>query len=269
MAKLSIQLYTLREESKTDFEGVLKFCAEQGFEGVEFAGFYDQTKETIKEWLTKYNLTATSAHIPFEEMEKDMDAVMEFQKYIGNTRLVIPYYDAKDAATTQELIEKLKPVVEKANANGFSIYYHNHAHEIQAFDGTCAMKILSENFTPEQLKFEVDTFWVYAGGEVAVDFLDTYADRIDGIVHIKDGFDATCCNEDQKAMLPKEAYERMEDGINMCPCSIGLGNAPVVDVINKCKEMNLTWLVLENDFPHPTGFEDVARSIKVLKDLVG
>ena len=37
---ISVQLYSLREESKTDFPGVLKFVAQAGYKGVEPAGLY-------------------------------------------------------------------------------------------------------------------------------------------------------------------------------------------------------------------------------------
>jgi sugar phosphate isomerase/epimerase len=269
MTKRSIQLYSLREEAKQDFESVLRFCAEQGFEGVEFAGFHGHSKETIKKWLDQYGLTVTSAHVPLKEMQEDLSAVMEYHRYIGNNRIVVPYYDAIDEASAHELAEILKPISRTLKENGFSFYYHNHNHELNpAKDGCVLDQLLSEVGT-DYLKLQVDTFWVYAAGVDPCKFLEDHKDNMDDIVHIKDGFDAKTGTEEQKKVINAEAKERIEvKHITMTPCALGLGTAPVAAVVKKSMELNIEWLVLENDFPYPTGYEDVAHSVKVLNECI-
>lgn len=267
MSKLSIQLYTLREESKVNFEEVLKFCSEQGFAGVEFAGFYDIAKETMKEWLDKYNLIATSAHTPMEQLVTNIQEVMDYNSYIGNKRIVIPYYQMNDEASTNQFIEELAPVIKTLLANGFECSYHNHHHELEQINGTYILDKLCEAF-PNELKLQVDTFWVYAAGVDCVDFLETHKDKLAGIVHIKDGFNAKDCTEEQKKVLPQEAFDRMEHEVFFCPCAIGYGNAPVKQIVEKAKELGIEWLILENDFPAISGFEDVKKSMEVLKQYV-
>ncbi|GJM68777.1 hypothetical protein HMSSN036_09930 [Paenibacillus macerans] len=39
MAKVGLQLYTVRDHLERDFEGTLRKVAELGYKGVEFAGF--------------------------------------------------------------------------------------------------------------------------------------------------------------------------------------------------------------------------------------
>lgn len=266
VAKLSIQLYTLREASKDNFEQVLKFCSEQGFQGVEFAGFYGHSKEEIKSWLDKYHLTVTSAHVPLEELEHDLQQTMEFHRFIGNHRIVCPFYLVTDQASLRELIEKLTPIAKTLTENGFDLYYHNHDHELAKMEDQYILDCLCDEIP--QLKLEVDTFWVYAAKQNPVEFLQSHKDRIDDIVHIKDGFDGRNCTQEQHDHLPNEAFNRMQRGIYMCPCSIGLGNAPIKDVIETCKQMEIEWFILENDFPYPDGYTDVARSIHTLKEFI-
>lgn len=266
MTKLSIQLYTLREESKKDFESVIKFCADKGFDGVEFAGFYGKSKETIKEWLNKYNIVATSAHVLIDDLKKDLDGIMNFHKFIGNKRIVIPYFLANDEQTTKELIDTLRPIIKILKANDFDVYYHNHDHELTRVNGKFILDYLCDEF--KDLKLEVDTFWVYAAKENTCEFLENHVDRLGDIIHVKDGFDASNCTEKQKTQLPKEAYGMIEKGNNMIPCAIGLGTAPIADVIKTAKSLNVEWIVLENDFPYASGFEDVELSLVTLKDLL-
>lgn len=269
MAKRSIQLYSLREEAKQDFESVLRFCAEQGFEGVEFAGFHGHSKETIKQWLDQYGLTVTSAHVPLKEMQADLDAVMDFHRFIGNRRIVVPYYDAVDEATAHELAEILKPISRTLKKNGFSFYYHNHNHELNPAKGGCALDQLIQEVGEDYLKLQVDTFWVYAAGVDPCAFLESHKNNMDDIVHIKDGFDAADCPDEKKELINQEARERIEvKNITMTPCALGLGTAPVGDVVKKAMELGIEWLVLENDFPYPTGFEDIAHSIKQLNQHI-
>ena len=45
---LSVQLYSLREEAKEDFAGVIKRVAEMGYKGVEPAGFFDLSPVEFK-----------------------------------------------------------------------------------------------------------------------------------------------------------------------------------------------------------------------------
>ena len=51
--KVGIQLYSLRDALKKDFEGTLKNVADIGYEYVEFAGFYERSADEIKEILNK------------------------------------------------------------------------------------------------------------------------------------------------------------------------------------------------------------------------
>ena len=62
MKEYGIQLYSLRDISKDDFEGMLKAVSEMGYKMVESAGFFGHSAETVKGWLDKYGLTMCSTH---------------------------------------------------------------------------------------------------------------------------------------------------------------------------------------------------------------
>ena len=56
----------------------------------------------------------------------------------------------------------------------------------------------------------------------------------------------------------------LKDGIGRAGKALGEGNAPVLDVIAKAKELNLA-MVVESEGLDPTGLEEVARCIEFLK----
>ena len=65
MKKYGIQLYSLRDVSKDDFEGTLKAVADMGYKMVESAGFFGHDAKTVKGWLEKYGLEICSTHTGF------------------------------------------------------------------------------------------------------------------------------------------------------------------------------------------------------------
>ena len=53
---VGLQLYSVRNSMKEDFEGTLKAISEMGYEYVEFAGYYGKSAEEIKAILDRYGL---------------------------------------------------------------------------------------------------------------------------------------------------------------------------------------------------------------------
>ena len=65
--------------------------------------------------------------------------------------------------------------------------YHNHAFEYENVldDGRPLMHHLSDLFTPEQMGFTLDTYWVKFGGYDVVPEIERLAGRLP-VVHFKD-----------------------------------------------------------------------------------
>ena len=55
MKDYGIQLYSLRDISKDNFELTLKTASEIGYTLVESAGFFGHSAEEVKQMLKKYN----------------------------------------------------------------------------------------------------------------------------------------------------------------------------------------------------------------------
>ena len=83
--ELSVQLYTLREALAEDADRTLGELAELGFTQVEPIGL-PQTAESLKPSLTRYGLTAPTAHGKF--LEADQDAAFSAARDLGIQTLI-------------------------------------------------------------------------------------------------------------------------------------------------------------------------------------
>ena len=69
-----------------------------------------------------------------------------------------------------------------------------------------------------------------------------------------------------KANATKIGLVHLKDGsLNANPCAIGEGKNDIQSIIDATKEIDLEWLIVENDNPEPDGLSDSARSIHNLK----
>ena len=184
--KLGIQMYSLRDVCSIDYEKALKFVSECGYEGIEFAGFFDIPAEKMKAMLDQYHLVAMGSHTGWDIIDKDFDHMVAYNKAVGNNRIICPGVPMDSEEQVKEFAQKFNAASEKLKAEGMTLYYHNHSHEFEQDNGKYFMDILGENTTRDSLKFELDVYWVYRGGVNPVRFMKKYADRLD-IFHIKDG----------------------------------------------------------------------------------
>ncbi|PYV29296.1 MAG: sugar phosphate isomerase/epimerase, partial [Acidobacteria bacterium] len=54
--RIGLQLYTVRDAMKTDFEGTISKVAATGYKEVEFAGYFDHSPKDVRAILDKNGL---------------------------------------------------------------------------------------------------------------------------------------------------------------------------------------------------------------------
>ena len=236
--KLAVQLYSLRHDY-TDGEGFLKILEkvkELGFEGVEFAGFAGVEPEVIKAKLDELGLTAVGCHMGIENFTEDkIEETLRIAKTLG-----MKYVGTGGAPhTTEEDVKILNDVYgyanEKGAEEGIKFYYHNHCEEFEImFGDRCCMDVIAD-----KAYLEVDTYWSFCGGADNYKYITENKDKI-VLLHIKDGIDRK-------------------------PTALGEGQNDLLTVFKAAKDIDIEWLVLENDDPVPTGIEDITRSMAYFK----
>src|SRR5947199_8976804 len=66
IARIGLQLYTVRAAMKTDFGDTIPKVAATGYKEVEFAGYYDHSPKDIRELLGQHGLVAPSCHVGYD-----------------------------------------------------------------------------------------------------------------------------------------------------------------------------------------------------------
>lgn len=183
---IAVQLYSLREEAKKDFVGVLKKVADIGYKAVEPAGFWDLSPAEFMKIIGDLGLKLYSSHSPWARPD-NLDETIETAGILGLDKVVCGYgpadFEDMDAIKrTAETTSKMQEVLAK---NGLMLFQHNHNFEFERLDGRLKYEIYAE-LCPE-VKFQMDSFWSTSFGEEdAVEMLKLFSDRIVSL-HVKDG----------------------------------------------------------------------------------
>lgn len=244
--KVALQLYTLRDYDKEDFAAKLRKVREAGYDGVEFAGFANMSAADLKATLDSLQLTAMGSHTRIEELLGDLDNVIAYNRVIGSSYIVIPYYEMKSEEHVQTLIGIAKEIGPKIKAAGMDLLYHNHYHEfINDFGDKPILETLRESTTEGELNFEIDMFWTTHAGREPVRVMDDFGTRCK-TVHLKD-------------MVNKEEKEMTE---------LGTGILDLAGIVAKAKSAGYEWVVVEQDRIKIDGYESVKLSLDNVKALL-
>jgi len=189
--RAGLQLYTVRDLMKKDFEGTIAKVAQIGYKEVEFAGYYDRSPQAVRAILEKDGLTSPSTHVGYDIVEKKWSEALDAAHTIGHTFVVCPWIDAKQRKTPdgwKRVAELFNHAGEAAQKAGIQFAYHNHAFEFEpseALGGKLPYDFLLAETDPNLVKMEMDLCWITVGGQDPVKYFDRYPGRFP-LVHVKD-----------------------------------------------------------------------------------
>lgn len=182
--RVGVQLYSVREQCKTDFAATIAAVASIGYKGVEFAGYYGHTAEQVRMLLDKNGLVACGSHLPFESLLEDkLDQTIEFNRVIGNKFLIVPSLQARSKREWLDKANYFNRLADTLAKYGMFVGYHAHAHDFQKFDGECAWDLFFANTKPTVI-MQLDTGNCIAGGVDPVTVLKKYPGRA-RTIHLK------------------------------------------------------------------------------------
>ena len=193
--RISVQLYTLRNQLNIELEDTLAELAEIGYTRVEHAGFVGRTPAQFRAALDNAGLRATSGHvaIPQPWNADTWKRALEDAAVVGNKFIVHPYFgtDAngpiRNGAVYRAFAADLNKAGELARRAGLSFGYHNHQLEFLRQDGgnRTGFDILTGQTDPRLVHLEADLFWAWRGAADPVDLIRRHRGRIKQ-VHVKD-----------------------------------------------------------------------------------
>jgi sugar phosphate isomerase/epimerase len=199
---IGIQIYTLRNEIGQDgVEAVLEKVAAAGYKWIEPYGyenrkFLDKTPTEFKQILTNLGLAAPSVHSVTEVSSSGgKDAIIDQMKTtaddalaIGAEYLVWAYLKEEDRQSMDDYkrhIETWNKFGEVCKEAGIQFAYHNHDFEFMEFDGVKAYDVIMKETDPDNVKFELDLYWITKSGNDPVEYFKKDPGRFH-LWHVKD-----------------------------------------------------------------------------------
>jgi sugar phosphate isomerase/epimerase len=228
MARIGLQLYTVRDALAADPEGTLRTVAELGYDGVELFGDFDEIA-----LLDELGLAVAGRHIGFDA---DVDALHAS----GFDRVALAWIDPVETAAERDTaVERIVELGERARSAGLEFGFHNHWSEVRRFDdGDSLLDRL-----PDWIWLELDLGWAWHAGVPPVELLEWARGRTP-LVHIKD-------------LRARDTHEFVP---------VGDGGVGYDSVVPKAVELGVEWLIVEQDQldrPLPEALERSLAAVKV------
>lgn len=183
-----LQLYTLRDVIVDDPEGVIRQVADFGYKQIEsYEGpqgmFWGMGNRGFKDLMDDLDLTMISSHANvFEDFERKAEEAAE----IGVEYLVCPWVGPQDSIDEyREIAEQFNDIGRLANDAGIKFAYHNHAYTFEEMEGEMPQTVLMDNTDPDLVEYQMDIYWVVAGGHDPAEWIRNYPDRFTSC-HVKD-----------------------------------------------------------------------------------
>jgi sugar phosphate isomerase/epimerase len=187
MARISIQMWTVRREVEQSLTGTLATLSSIGYKAVETAGLYGLSPAEMRAELADAGLELSSAHTPLPDKDA-AEATFTELKELGAPS-VFPSLRAEFFADDEAIgraADAFNAVAPVAKSYGIELGYHNHWWEFgRGQDGKLAFDKFVERLAPD-VTLEVDTYWAQVAGVDAAELVRSLGDRVH-YLHIKDG----------------------------------------------------------------------------------
>jgi sugar phosphate isomerase/epimerase len=273
--QIGLQLFSVRQSLAKDPWGTLAQISQAGFTRLEAAnhnarndpgvGFGVQATE-LRDQLAQLGLSIVGCHINPLHLD-NLPRALDYQAQLGNTQIGcdIEFYPYGDRDFVLRRCEVFNRVGEFARQRGMRFYYHNHFQEFQRLGDDYVYDVIMANTDPNLVFLELDTYWLYRGGQDPIAWMKRLSDRVillhqkdfppnapqplnlyDGVVSLTENIDMAVFEERKNTL---------------CFTEIGTGVLPIQDIIDAAAKLpNLDYLLLEQDHTTLPEIESIRRS---------
>lgn len=245
MTKLGAQLYTLRDfiQTEADIRRSLKAVSDMGYKTIQVSGMGKIDPHLLREICDSLSLKIAITHNPPDRILFDTDALIKEHDILGCDYIGLGGMPTK--YQTPWWIENFKAdftePAKKISASGKLFMYHNHAFEFVKFNGKRMLETLMEQFSPDEMGFTLDTYWVQAAGGDVCYWLEQLKGRTP-CIHLKD-------------MTP------IANAPKMAP--VGEGNMNFPAILKKVEELGgIEYALVEQDECQENPFVCLEKSYK-------
>jgi sugar phosphate isomerase/epimerase len=221
---LSVQLYSLREASREDFDAVLAELASIGYAGVEPFDLFGRPPADFRRQVEDLGMAISSSHYPWAT-RATLSQVIDVLGELGLTRAAAGFApdDFADLDAIQRTADSIQTLIDGLSPHGISLFLHNHWWEFREVEGRTAYHRLQDLVSG--VEFEIDTYWAadFGARDPAAEVARVRTRT--PLLHIKDG-----------------PLER-----DRAHVAVGSGRMDVPAVVRAGDPAVLEWLVVELD----------------------
>lgn len=266
---LGIQLYSIRDDMKTNPLDTLRQLAEMGYKNVEHAGygnrkFYGYAAKDFKRVLGDLGLSMPSGHTVMGKQHWDAGKkdftdewkyTVEDAAVMGQRFVISPWLD-ESMRTNYDDFKSYMDVFNKSGElckkSGMKFGYHNHDFEFsQQLNGQKIFDLILENTDPALVAQQLDIGNMYHAGGIALDIIKKYPGRFE-LMHVKDEI---------------KAADKGEMGGGYESTVLGKGIIPVKEVIDLGKKSGGTryFIIEQESYQGLSPLESVKQDLDAMK----
>ena len=252
--EIGIQLYSLRNQFKTDVEGSLKTIADWGLTNLEGGGTYDLSFEEYNGLLDKYKLDVVSVGASYDDLKDNPEKALANAKQFGAKYVMCAWISHEgnnfDIEKTKEAVEVFNKAGKLLEDEGITLAYHAHGYEFRPYEDGTLFDYMAQN--AKHYAFEMDVYWVQHGGTDPLALLNKYPDKF-VLFHLKDMEKGVVGNN--------TGHEDVETNV-----VLGTGQVDIAGVVKRAKELGVAkYMFIEDECSRVV--EQVPLSLKFLQGL--
>jgi sugar phosphate isomerase/epimerase len=188
LRRVGIQLYTLRDDARRDFERTLGDIAATGYKDVELFGMnsFGITPERVRAMLDRNGLRAPSTHVGGEDFD-NLDRQFAAAATLGHKYIVLASLPGEQRTLDdyRRWADRLNEAGKLARTHDLWIAFHDEAYDFPPIDGMVPYEVLVDRTDPAVVRLQLDTGNAAMGGRDPLDYMKKYGSRY-WLFHIKD-----------------------------------------------------------------------------------
>lgn len=253
--EIGLQLYSLREQFKTDVPGTLAKIKSWDIKEIEGGGTYGLPANEYKKLLAQNNLKMIGVSAEFEQLATNPQSAIDEAKSFGAKYIVCFWIPHTGDEFTIDDMKKAVDVFNTAGKliqeNGLSLCYHPHGYEFRPYEQGTLFDYLVQHTDAKYLNFEMDVFWVKQPGQDPVALLQKYPKRF-VMLHLKD----------RKPGTPDSQNGQADEESNVV---LGQGDVNIAAIMKEAKKIGIKHYFIEDESSRSA--EQIPESLTYLHQL--
>jgi sugar phosphate isomerase/epimerase len=247
--KIGLQLYTMRNHTRTEEDAMetIRRISAMGYRAIQVQpDCCALSLEKTARFAGDLGMEVCATHVGYDWILQQTGEVIRVHREIGCNVIGIGEMPKRfwgSAEGFSSFAAGCGKAAREIRESGLHLVYHNHHFEFLKYGGKLGMDILLDGFDPA-MDFELDTYWVQAGGADPMMWIRKLAGRLP-VVHLKD----MALNEKWAPVF----------------APVGEGNLNWRGILDACHESGVSWGVVEQDLCAGSEFDSVSASLAFLR----